>query len=100
MTLLEWLELTGTIAFFAFAVVLAWIAVHLERFTRYGQEALLAGATLSFTAGLMRMLVFVSWLDREQAVIVNSVGAVTFLLIGVQLIVLREVQIHYRRREQ
>lgn len=89
------LETVGTAAFFVFSFVLAYVAIHVDRFTRYGQEALLAAAGLLFTAALMRTLVLVGWLDREQAILVNSLAGISFLLIGVQLVAIKVVYVRH-----
>ena len=91
MSGLDVLEVIGTGAFFVFSLICAYIAINAERFTRFGQEALLAAAAFLFTAGLMRLLVLADFITREQAVIVNSTAAISFVLIGMQLAVLRYV---------
>ena len=83
--------MAGTAAIFVLSVTFAYIAIHVERFTRYGQEALLAAAAFLFTAGLMRLLVLADFVEREQAIIVNSAAAISFALIGGQLAALRFV---------
>lgn len=94
------LEAIGTISFFLFSLALAYIAINASRFTRFGQEALLAAAAMMFTAALMRSLVFIGWIDREQAVVVNSIAVISFLIIGLQLAALRYVNAHVQRREE
>lgn len=98
MTSLDWLELTGTVAFFMFSIVCAYLSIHVERFTRYGQEALLASAAALFTAGLMRLLVLTGQIERETAIIVNSLTAIAVLILGAQLAVMRIVHSYYARR--
>lgn len=84
-------EVLGTFAIFAFALICAYTAVHIDRFTRFGQEALLAAAALFFTSGVMRLCVLAGFMEREQAIMVNSTAAIAFLLIGVQLAAMRFV---------
>jgi len=93
------MEAAGTGAIFVLSLSFAYIAIHVERFSRYGQEALLAAAAFLFTAGLMRLLVFAEYIEREQAVVVNSAAAISFALIGAQLAALRFVQARLRREQ-
>jgi cbb3-type cytochrome oxidase subunit 3 len=88
------IEAIGTFAFFLFSLALAYIAINVSRFSRFGQEALLAAAAMMFTAALMRSLVFIGWIEREQAVVVNSIAVISFLIIGLQLAALRYVNAH------
>jgi hypothetical protein len=97
---MELLEATGTVAFYAFSFLLAYVAINADRFSRYGQEALLAAAALLFTAALMRTLVVLDWIGREQAIMVNSVAAISFVLLGVQLAAIKLVAIRHEERRQ
>jgi len=94
----ETIEIIGTIAFFVFSLTLAYIAVHADRFTRYGQEALLAAAALLFTGGIMRVLVLLDWISREEAVTIDSAAACAFVLIGGQLALLRHFHSKLERK--
>jgi hypothetical protein len=85
------LEIIGTVAIFAFSLMCAYVALNVERFTRFGQEALLAAAALLFTAGLMRICFLWGLISRENAVLVNSAAAIAFVLIGLQLTLMRYV---------
>jgi hypothetical protein len=58
---------------------------------------LLAAAGFLFTAGLMRALVLLGWLSREHAVIVNSVAALSFVVVGLQLAFMRKVDAHVQQ---
>ncbi len=96
---MDLLEGLGTAAFFVLSFLLAYVAIHVDRFSRYGQEALLAAAGLLFTGALMRTLVLVGWIDREQAILVNSLAAIAFLLVGIQLAAIKVVTVRHDRKE-
>lgn len=88
---LDTLEVLGTTAMFLFSLTCAYTAIHIERFTRFGQEALLAAAAFLFTAALMRVCVLAGFISREDAVVVNSTAAIAFVLVGAQLATMRYV---------
>ena len=100
MSAADVLQIAGTVAFFLFALICAYLALNAERFSVYGKEALLAAAALMFTAGLMRMLVIWDRVTREEAMVVNSAAAIAFVLVGIQLVVMRLALVRYQRERQ
>src|SRR5574337_80713 len=97
MSTTNWIELAGTVAFFSFALICAYLAMHVHRFTEIGREALLASAALTFTAALMRVLVLFGFIDREESIVVNSIAACSFVILAVQLAAVRILQSRQER---
>ena len=98
MTDADLLGLVGSVALFAFAFLLAWIARRSHRFNRYGQEALACAAAWVFVVAITRCLSIADVIGTTLVRSANTLAAIVFLTILAELVWLRRVETTNGRR--
>ena len=91
------LQLMGTASILILAGLLFDVARNVQRFTRFGREALVCIASYLLMVAVIRMLVLFGWLDQVEGRIVNGMLAIPFIVILGQIVWIRN---HVNGREK
>ena len=92
-------QLIGTVGLGIFGLLLLHLSTSVRRFGLYGREALACAGAFLLSTVVARMLALLGTITHEQAREINGLIAVVYLVILLQLIILRHkaMKLHCER---